>query len=165
MVWSFMILEMDAGIICGCLSGVKPVMAVIFPVLFGSSYKTRSGPSRPTYGQTGRTAGPDSFAFQPLSDLSSKSRENRIESTPIDAIGDSGGNKHRNFAWASSNGNLDVDSRLPANAIGVHQVVTVEEEDSGNVTPRSERDTKGNGLSDAGSEEWIIDHGPKADRI
>lgn len=157
-----MILEMDAGIICGCLSGVKPVMAVIFPALFGSSYKTRSGGTRPTYGQTGRTTIRDSSAFQPLSDLSSKSREHRMESLPMDAINASEGKDQRNFAWASSNGDLDVASSLPANAIAVHQVVIVEEEDSGNLTPPSERDIKGNGLSDAGSEEWIIDHGPKS---
>ncbi|KAF1840961.1 uncharacterized protein K460DRAFT_321640 [Cucurbitaria berberidis CBS 394.84] len=162
LIWCAMILEMNMGIICGSLSGVKPVMAVMFPALFGSSYKTRSGGTRPTYGRTGRSTRNESFAFKPLSDLSSKSRDRRIEDVSIDAINKPEGKEHRNFAWASSSGKLAADSSVPANAIGVQQVVTVEEEDSGNMTPHSERDTRVNGLSDAGSEEWIIDTRPKA---
>ncbi|CAO2650584.1 Nn.00g018760.m01.CDS01 [Neocucurbitaria sp. VM-36] len=157
-IWSTMILEMDVGIICGCLSGVKPVMAVVFPNLFGSSYKTRSGPTRLTYGQTGRSTRRESFAFHPLSDVSYKSRDQKIENMPIDAITKSDGKEQRNFVWASSSGNLDVASSIPANKIRVQQVVTVEQEESGSITPRSERDIK---VSDAGSEEWIMDDRPK----
>jgi hypothetical protein len=156
-----MVLEMDIGIICGCLSGVKPVLSRVFPVLFGTSFKSRSGATRPTYGvQSGRTTHGDSFAFQPLSDISNtkKSQTKKLEHAySVEAIRSTDDKGQRNFAWASSNGNMDVDSNIPPNAIGVNQVVSVEEEESGSITPRSGAVNK---LSDAGSEEWIMDDGP-----
>ena len=151
---------MNIGIICGCLSGVKPVLATVFPVLFGSSYKTRSA-TRPTYGvQTGRTTHGESFAFQPLSDVSNnKSQNKKLEHAfSVEALKSGDDKGQRNFAWASSNGNMDADSNVPPNAIGVNQVVLVEEEESGSITPRSEARNK---LSDAGSEEWIMEDGPR----
>jgi hypothetical protein len=157
-----MTLEMNIGIICGCLSGVKPVMAKMFPVLFGSSYKTRSGPSRPTYGtHTHRTGRGESFAFQQLSDIPSdkKSTTQKIEHVfSVEAIQNADNKGQRNFAWASSNGKMGADSGIPSNAIGVNQVVSVEEEDAGSMTPRSEVQKAMS--SDAGSEEWIFDDGP-----
>lgn len=157
-----MVLEMDIGIICGCLSGVKPVLSRVFPVLFGSSYKTRSGATRPTYGvQTGRTTHGESFAFQPLSDISNnkKSQTKKLEHAfSVEAIKSADDKGQRNFAWASSNGDMCASSDIPPNAIGVNQVVSVEQEESGSITPRSEARNK---LSDAGSEEWIMDDGPR----
>jgi hypothetical protein len=157
-----MVLEMDLGIICGCLSGVKPVLATVFPVLFGSSYKTRSGATRPTYGvQTGRTTHGESFAFQPLSDISNsrkqpgKKLEHAFSVEALKSVDDKG---QRNFAWASSNGNMAADRDIPPNSIGVNQVVSVEQEETGSITPRSEARNK---LSDAGSEEWIMEEGQK----
>ncbi|KAH7388808.1 hypothetical protein BKA66DRAFT_582289 [Pyrenochaeta sp. MPI-SDFR-AT-0127] len=159
-VWAMIIVEMNLGIICGCLSGVKPVMAVIFPTLFGSSQRSRSRATRPTFDHTGQSTKPESFSFHPLSDIPSKNREKHLEHTySVDEIKKPKKTDQRNFAWASSNGNSGVASSIPANAIGVHQVVTVEEEESGSLTPHSDRITKGNNLSDAGSEEWIMDDG------
>ncbi|KAH7414485.1 hypothetical protein DE146DRAFT_37055 [Phaeosphaeria sp. MPI-PUGE-AT-0046c] len=161
-VWLTMVLEMNIGIICGCLSGVKPVLAKVFPVLFGSSYKTRSGPSRPTYGtQTHRTAHGEPFAFHQLSDVPSnkKSSTQKIEHTfSVEAIQGGDNKAQRNFAWASSNGKMGADSGIPSNAIGVNQVVSVEEEDARSMTPRSDVQKA---VSDAGSEEWIMDDGPR----
>jgi hypothetical protein len=155
-VWLCMVLEMDIGIICGCLSGVKPVLATVFPVLFGTSYKTRSGATRPTYGmQSGRTTRGESFAFQQLSD-------NCNNAFSIEAIKSADNKGQRNFAWASSNGQMGADSGVPPNAIGVNQVVSVEEEESGMITPRSEAQKQ---LSDAGSEEWIMDDGPRPRKV
>jgi hypothetical protein len=164
-VWLCMVLEMDIGIICGCLSGVKPVLATVFPVLFGTSYKTRSGATRPTYGmQSGRTTRGESFAFQQLSDnCNGKSQTKTLEHAfSIEAIKSADNKGQRNFAWASSNGQMGADSGVPANAIGVNQVVSVEEEESGIITPRSEAQKQ---LSDAGSEEWIMDDGPRPRKV
>jgi hypothetical protein len=157
-----MVLEMDIGIICGCLSGVKPVLAAIFPTLFSSSYKTRSGATRPTYGmRTGRNTHGESFAFQPLSDISSNNKaqvrtlEHAFSVKDLKTADNEG---QHNFAWASSDGQMGADSGIPANAIGINQVVLVEEEEVGTITPRSEVQKR---LSDAGSEEWIMGGGPR----
>jgi hypothetical protein len=156
-----MVLEMNLGIICGCLSGVKPVLATVFPGLFGSSYKTRSGAIRPAYGvHTGRSTHGESFVFQPLSDVSinTKSQSKTVEhALLVEAIQGPNYKKQRNFAWASSNGNMEVGSSIPKNAIGINQVVSVEQEEVGAMIPGSEGQNK---LSDAGSEEWIMDDRP-----
>jgi hypothetical protein len=155
-----MVLEMDIGIMCGCLSGVKPVLAAISPKFFSSSSKSRSGATRPTYGmQTGRTAHGESFAFQPLSNISSnnKAQSKTLEHAfSVEEIQNADNKGQRNFAWASSDGQMDADSGVPPNAIGINQVVLVEEEEAGTITPRSEMQKR---LSDAGSEEWIMDDG------
>lgn len=152
-----MALEMNLGIICGCLSGVKPVLAVIFPQLFGSSYKTHSRPTYPTYG---RATHPESFAFQPLSDISnlSKSKERKLENgVSIEAI--SPDNKEqRNFAWASSSGDAAVS--VPHNAIAVNQVVTVREEAREEPKEEGESSVKSR-KGDNGSEEWIMEEFPE----
>lgn len=160
-----MVVEMDIGIICACLSGVKPVMAVVFPKLFGSSYNKSRSATRPSYGLTGRSNALQSSAFHPLTDISSKNRDKKVENISIDAMDPSVPKEQRNFAWAASSGSFGPPSSVPAGAIGVQQVVTVEEEQSGSVTPHSDRDTKANNLSDAGSEEWIMDDVPKKRRI
>jgi hypothetical protein len=151
-----MVLEMNIGIICGCLSGVKPVLATVFPVLFGSSYRTRSGAMRPTYSiPTVRSKRGESFAFRPLADapINMKLQSQTVDQELlVEAIQDPNYKKQRNFAWASSDGNMEAESSIPKNAIGINQVVSVEEEETG--TPKSEARNK---LSDAGSEEWIID--------
>ncbi|KAF2120488.1 hypothetical protein BDV96DRAFT_267591 [Lophiotrema nucula] len=166
-IYGVMAVEMNLGIICGCLSGVKPVFAVAFPRLFGSSYKTNSRPTRPTYG---RTTHPDSFAFQPLTDASSRSKSDRKYDeygVAIDGVPEH--KDQRNFAWASSDG--DVGAEVPRGAIAVNQVVVVNREmkddvnsdrqrsrDLGGVSPRS------GGKGDAGSEEWIMDDLAEAGR-
>lgn len=161
-VWLCMVLEMDIGIICGCLSGVKLVLATVFPGLFGSSYKTRSGATRPTYGiQTAQTAHGEPSAFQSLSATTSnnKQQSKKLEHAfSVEAISGGDDKGHRNFAWVSSNGNMSASSDIPLDAIGVNQEVAVEEEEADSPTPKSEAQEK---LSDAGSEEWIMDHGPR----
>ena len=156
---------MNLGIICGCLSGVKPVLAVIFPRFFGTSHKSNSRPIYPT--SYGRSTRPETFPFQPLSDVSNLSK-----SKDKDMIGkldhtvstehirlDNGVHKdQRNFAWASSDGNCDIGT-VP-NAITVNQVVTVKEEDieaNEGLSPGTEGNRKG----DASSEEWIMEEFPQ----
>ena len=163
-------IEMNLGIICGCLSGVKPVLAVIFPRLFGSSYAKTSRPTYPTYGRN--TGHPESFAFQPLSDISTRSNKKNqhlglgskldhsvtVENLDVeDFAGDDkmGRNGQRNFAWASASGGIgDGSQGVPHNAIAVNQVVTVREDTVGTdgaTTPKSGK------AGDAGSEEWIME--------
>jgi hypothetical protein len=157
-VWLCMVLEMDIGIICGCLSGVKPVLAAVFSGLFGSSYRTRSGATRPTYSiQTGQTTHGKPFALfgAPGSDfkLQSKKQEHAFSGEAISGGDDKG---HRNFARASSNGNMSESSDIPLNAIGVNQEMVVEEAEAEPMTPRSEAPYK---TSYAGSEDWIMEDG------
>ncbi|KAF2794414.1 hypothetical protein K505DRAFT_304089 [Melanomma pulvis-pyrius CBS 109.77] len=149
-IYTAMTCEMNLGVICGCLSGVKPVLGVIFPRFFSSSYKADSRPT--AYGQPGRTTHAESFPFQPLSGVSntSKTRDHKMEHVvSIEDIQAENKNQ-RNFAWASSSG--DIDYTVPEGAIGVEQVVTVHE---GQLTPKG-----GAGKGDAGSEEWIMEDLP-----
>ncbi|KAI1528787.1 hypothetical protein PtrSN002B_009401 [Pyrenophora tritici-repentis] len=70
-VWIVMVLELDIGIICGCLSGVKPVMSVLFPALFGSSQHSQVGEGTRITAY-GRPNTHQSFMFKALSEVSSK---------------------------------------------------------------------------------------------
>jgi hypothetical protein len=156
-----MVLEMNIGIICACLSGVKPVLATFLPTLFGTSYRTRSGTTRPKgANQSRKTTRNDSFAFDSLPYAHGKHNahsRNQSHACSIEAIiaGDDGG--RRNFAWASADGNTEAKIDIPANAIAVNQEVSVEEEDAVSMAPGGEGQKQ---LSDAGSEEWIMDAGP-----
>jgi hypothetical protein len=167
-VYALMTLEMNLGIICGCLSGVKPVLAVFFPSLFASSYKTRTHVTPYGYGNhSSRRApapvkGTASFPFQPLSDISSSSKEQRTRHLEVvDAEHDlSPGmglnpedKEQRNFAWASAGGETQEGDEVPSGAI---QVQTVVMRDVENVSPgpKSLR-------SDGGSEEWIMEDLPR----
>ncbi|KAF2019062.1 hypothetical protein BU24DRAFT_111794 [Aaosphaeria arxii CBS 175.79] len=160
-IWLVMSVEMNLGIICGCLSGVKPVLAVVFPRLFASSYKSNSRPTYPTYGRTTRPGG-ESFAFQPLTDASTRTKKGEVH---IEALNPEDGRHtdQRNYAWAASTAAEDVDDShvVPPGQIAVNQVVTIREEerevDGSSPTPL-ERSTKG----DNGSEEWIMEEFPNA---
>jgi hypothetical protein len=168
-VYALMTLEMNLGIICGCLSGVKPVLAVFFPSLFASSYKTRTHATPYGYGNhssrraTAPVKGTASFPFQPLSDVSSSSKEQRTRhfevvdgervSSPRMGLNPED-KEQRNFAWASAGGEAKEGIEVPSGAI---QVQTVVMRDVENVSPgpKSLR-------SDGGSEEWIMEDLPRA---
>lgn len=152
-----MVLETNVGIICSCLSGVKPVLARAFPTIFGTSYRSRSDGARPRYSNSGRAHGD---AFHPLSDISNRNKPSVRKlkhACSIKELITATDNGQRNFAWASSDGKTGADAGVPPNAIGINQVVLVEEEDTRSITSRIEAQKK---LSDAGSEEWIMD-GPR----
>lgn len=149
-----MVLEMNLGIICSCLSGVKPVFARAFPTLFSSSHRSRSGGARPNHSNSERAHGD---AFHPLSDISNRNKPSvrKLEHAySIEELITATDNGQRNFAWASSDGKTGDDAGVPPNAIGINQVVLVEEEDTRSITSRIEAQKK---LSDAGSEEWIME--------
>lgn len=68
-----------------------------------------------------------------------------------------------NLAWASSNGHHDAHSMVPANAIGVEQVVMIEQEEPRTITPRSTRPSGKHNLSESSSQEWILHDRPIAE--
>ncbi|KAF2690992.1 hypothetical protein K458DRAFT_438710 [Lentithecium fluviatile CBS 122367] len=157
-VYALMTLEMNLGIICGCLSGVKPVLVAVFPNLFGSSYKT---PTHPTpfgyaaaHSHTKRTTGNQPFPFHPLSDVSnaSKNRDQKSEHAPVSVVA-LNPEDHRNLAWASSSGMGEERDEIPHNTIQVQTTVMREEEE---VSPTPKRLAK----SDGSSEEWIMEDLP-----
>lgn len=163
-----MAVEMNLGIICGCLNGVKPVLAVVFPHFFGSSHKNPR--SRPTYTTYSRATHPNSFAFQPLSDVSaaSKSKPPPARGIPIENIGNydvDGGKDQRNIAWASSTGEVDAGAGVPHNAIAVNQVVTVHGEAKESLDGARSLKSAKSGKGDGGSEEWIMDEFPGPEGI
>lgn len=154
-VWVLMTLEMNLGIICGCLSGVRPVFAVLFPSIFKSSEPTPSGPS---YGYSLSTGGrrrrrpthPDSFPFESLSDTTriGDSKDGiKTDGTSVQLRTDPG----KSFAWVDTIDEGEFDrSEVPLGAIQVKTVVMQEEEDALSA-PRSGR------RSITGSEEWIME--------
>ncbi|KAL5114678.1 hypothetical protein ACEQ8H_007411 [Pleosporales sp. CAS-2024a] len=161
-VWMCMVLEMNLGIMCACLSGVKPVLATLFPTLFGSSYKSRSGATPKLYGNySTRKSRTEQFPFEELQDAPSTDdvqRRASAQAVSVDTVLQGDDKMQRNFAWASSNGEMVADSTVPMHAIRIAQVVTIEEEDASALTPPSERHAE---PSDAGSEEWIMEDHPQ----
>lgn len=150
-IWVCMCVEINLGIICACLSGVKPVLQVISPRLFGSSNRSKDC----TKPSCVRSRPPKSHQFQTLP---GKSQDKHIEH--IEELTEFGTTDKSNVAWASSNGHHDGTSEIPANSIAVEQVVIVEEEDSGTITPRSNRGLDKHDLSDSSSEKWILHDRP-----
>ncbi|KAF2463195.1 uncharacterized protein BDR25DRAFT_298502 [Lindgomyces ingoldianus] len=160
-IYAVMAIEMNLGIICGCMSGVKPVLTVIFPRLFASSYKTNA--TRPTH--YGRTTHAEAFPFPflSLSDTSnlSKVKDRKLEhAVSIETVSPENTDR-RNYAWASSSGSIDRDvgSEVPMNAIAVNQVVIVHGEAKEEIMGSRSRSQK-SGKGDGGSEEWIMGHLP-----
>lgn len=153
-----MVVEMDLGIICGSLSGVKPVLATFLPSIFGTSQKSRSGDTRPIY-EGGIDRRTDHDSDHRLSDASDEPHDEQmvdIDLADIDlaeAIQVHHVKQQRNFAWASSNGDMRADYEVPPHRFA-DQVVSAEQEKSGAVTPRGDGNRK---LSEAGSEECIMD--------
>lgn len=138
-------MEVDLGIICGCLPSTKPLLARLFPRLFRSSQHSASD-------RAARNHHSQSFPFQSLSGRDGKgsvAHKSRLEG---DANRDEG---KSHFAWATGPAvdAEDDEGRLvvPKDGIAVSQEVSV---NSG--TRLGSKDT------DAGSEEWIISGSPKS---
>ncbi|KAH7024927.1 uncharacterized protein B0I36DRAFT_250614 [Microdochium trichocladiopsis] len=159
-IWVCSTLEVNLGIICACLTGVKPVMAILFPSIFGSSQKSHGNSRSYTqYGQrTGRgTTNAESFAFEQLSsaqrDQYSKRSPGDDKSEEFEVIaGKHAEDQPKNGVWVSISNQKGPDHRVPANAIGVSSEVTVNNEAVDIAAPRTVTVKP----SDAGSEEWIF---------
>lgn len=141
-----MAVEMNTGIICGCLPGVKPVLATLFPRLFGSSANTHT---RPSYGRSHAYAQGGTHPFRSLTDKSNltKSKTRRVEhGVSVEAIELERKVENNNYAWASAGPDLEAD--MPDNVIAVNQVVHIDRE--------SKVDDASVSKGDADSEEWIF---------
>ncbi|KAF2866789.1 hypothetical protein BDV95DRAFT_598677 [Massariosphaeria phaeospora] len=175
-IYAVVTIEMNLGIICGCLSGVKPVVGTLFPRLFPNTYKSsnRSGRHPLTYdGRTRRSTLPaEAFAFQPLTDDASN-HHNDNNSQSRNGSGDAekkldhavsletmdperAGKEQRNFAWGSASGGC-VDPGVPRNAIAVDQVVEVRGDDFERGVGRGVGMGMAKDRGDGGSEEWIME--------
>ncbi|PVH99916.1 hypothetical protein DM02DRAFT_593648 [Periconia macrospinosa] len=156
-VWIVMTLEMNLGIICGCLSGVRPVLAVIFPRYFTECAKPNS---RPSYAFSLSTAGrrrrrPDSFPFESLSDGYDMTQ---VDDKKYEAVQSE--DKHtvtlrtdpgKSFAWVNTTEKGGYsEHNIPPGAIQVKTVVTRQEQDAHSGTPVGHR-------SMAGSEDWMME--------
>lgn len=172
-----MVLELNIGIICGCLSSVKPVMNVLFPALFGSSQHSQNaeGTRATAFGQA---ATRQSFMFKALSDVSSNQGDH-VSMTDIEAQSQHSIEAHeqkQGFAFATvetqSNapGSVLPDPSCPQDSNNMGQGEARRESQidsqSKHLSGESEewimqRDRRRsavekNGSSDAASEEWIL---------
>jgi hypothetical protein len=146
-IYALMTLEMNLGITCGCLSGVKPVLAACLPRLFGSSNKTRTHQTSHGYGahsQPARTTDHQSLPVHPISETATNDGDSKIENAEA-SIG-----SLRNFAWASASGVGSEGRRIPYNVIQVQTVVMQEES---NVSPTTKDPPNCHGRH----EEWMME--------
>ena len=175
-----MVLELDIGIICGCLSSVKPVMNVLFPALFGSSQHSQNGEgTRAT--AFGHATTRQSFMFKALSEVSSN-QGGHVSMTDIEAQSQHSHEAHeqkQDFAFATVEtveiqsdvpGSMPPDPTCPQNSNNMGQEAARREfqadSQSKHLSGESEewmiqRDRRRsavekNGTSDAASEEWIL---------
>ncbi|CAI6262960.1 unnamed protein product [Periconia digitata] len=158
-VYVCMTLEMNLGIICGCLSGVRPVLAVLFPRYFKSTEKTPSGPSY-VYSishSRRRPTRPDSTQFETLSDRYDSLRTvdakgNIMHSKMEDNLSPMRIDQGKSFAWVDTHVKDDARSEItevPLGAIKVKTVVMTQEEDAQSGTASGRR-------SITGSDDWIL---------
>ncbi|CAA9958566.1 hypothetical protein PTMSG1_02116 [Pyrenophora teres f. maculata] len=181
-VWIVMVLELDIGIICGCLSGVKPVMSVLFPALFGSSQHSQAGEGTRITAY-GRPNTHQSFMFKALSEVSSK-QSDHISIEEVEAQSQHGRDtpeqQEPNFNFATvetqsqNTGNVQLErmckrmseQQSPTLGRDEHRL----EAQTGRADERLsnesgewilERDRRKsaiekNGMSDTASEEWVL---------
>lgn len=148
-IYAMMSVEMNLGIVCGCLSGIKPILVSLFPSFFGSSNRTPGTYATPFSGDRSRgVTHPGSF--HPLTDLS-KSRSEKKTAADQDSL-DKEDVERGGITWASARSD-GVVLEVPSNAIVVETVVSQEEEKNGS-TAASNTTPKGDGES----QEWIMEH-------
>lgn len=146
--------EMNLGVVCGCLFTVQPVLAILFPRLFTSSYppELRSAP-RVRRQESGY---PNSFNAYPLKDLSGKARDRAGgDSDTFNSLWTPEG-RGSNFASASSSGRKRGACLAPG-VITVDTEFTVKEEITPCHSPISELDRKLHLITDMVSEDWTLD--------
>jgi hypothetical protein len=138
-----MMVEMNLGVVCGCLFSVEPILAVIFPRLPPRFRRQTSG-----Y--------PESFGVYALSDVSDKPRDKPIrEENTFEAHWTTGGTGS-NFTNAVSSGRKR-DARFSPGVITVNREFTVEEETTPCHSPVSECDVRLHFITDAGVGNWAMD--------
>lgn len=149
-----MMVEMNFGVVCGCLFGVQPVLAWAFPRVFARAYPPQHG--SPSQIRRQPSGYPESFDAYPLSDLTSKARDSEMgETNTFEAMWTPDGTGS-NFAVASSSGRKRG-MRLAPGVITVDTEFTVQEEITPCNSPASEFGGRMHYFSAVGSEEWTLD--------
>ncbi|OCK73749.1 hypothetical protein K432DRAFT_339882 [Lepidopterella palustris CBS 459.81] len=134
-IWTLNSVEVNVGIICGCLSGIRPLLAHFFPRFFSTTNSNHTGAS------SARNPHSQSFPFQSLSG-GARSGPRRLSSEED--------LETRNYAWASTGKPKDEVDLHNGEGIEVITAVDVESWSS-----------KGGGRrnTDVSSEELIIGGG------
>lgn len=148
-----MMVEMNLGVVCGCLFGVQPVLAKIFPRLFARSYP--SGNSLPRHIHREESGYSESFEAYPLSNLSGKARDKKVDEGGTFETLWAPESRGLNFAGASSSGRKRG-ARLAPGVITVDKEVTVQKEIMPCHSPTSELDGKLHLIMNLGSEDWTL---------
>lgn len=153
-----MMLEMNLGVVCGCLFGIQPVLAMFFPRLFAGAYPSghRSTTPHLRHQYSAQHESQGSFQAYPLADVS-----RYMHNTPsgeVDtfaALWTPEGNGS-NHASASSDGRKRGELLTPG-VITVHTEFTVEEEITPCQSPVTKLDGQLHFITDVRCEEWTLD--------
>ncbi|KAF3043475.1 hypothetical protein E8E12_009259 [Didymella heteroderae] len=156
-IWALMMLEMNLGVVCGCLFGIQPILATLFPRLFAHSYPSDIHTTPQMRRQeSGRLESQQSYQAYPLRELSS-----HVQNTPsgeadtFEALWTPEGTGS-NYASASSDGRKRGDLLTPG-VITMHKEFTVQEEITPCQSPASELDRRLHFMTDVGSEDWTLE--------
>lgn len=146
--------EMNLGVVCGCLYSVQPVLALIFPRIFAKSYPSDDQPPPRTSRQPSNY--PQSFEAYPLSDLSARPRDKLAGAADtFEALWISDGTG-MNIASASSDGRKWGARSVPG-AITVDREFTIQEEVTPCHSPMSEFGGNLYSITDLNSVDWELD--------
>lgn len=154
-----MMVEMNIGIVCGCLLGIESVLAMLFPRLANRPRPTLVL-TQPTSAHRRGSGHPEpqrSFRVSyPLADLSSYARNTPLgETDTFEALWTPEGTGS-NYASASYGGRNRGEPLTPG-AITVHTEFTVQEEITPCQSPVTEVGKQFQYFMDAGSLDWSID--------
>ncbi|OCK83484.1 hypothetical protein K432DRAFT_290959, partial [Lepidopterella palustris CBS 459.81] len=176
-VWVATTIEVNVGIICGCLHTVKPLLAVWLPHIFGSSSGSNARNSYHNKGSRSRITGNRAFPFQTLSSDAlarnlqgpGKTAKNPFstQSQVVDELTsvnpseppkkDYGNNATPQVeVWATGGGDDGVNA--PAHGIQYTQRVTIDSRPQGklDIEGQSASTSTKRGVNDSDSEEWIM---------
>ena len=149
-----MMVEMNVAVASGCLLGVQPVLAKIFPRLFARSY--HSGKFLPPHTRQEESGYPESFEAYPLSNLSGKAHDKKVdEGGAFETLWAPEG-RGLSFAGASSSGRKRGASFAPG-VITVDKEVMVQREVTPCRSPTSELGGKLHFITNLDSEDWTPD--------
>ncbi|KAF3032891.1 hypothetical protein E8E11_002417 [Didymella keratinophila] len=157
-VWALMMIEMNLGVVCGCLFGIQPVLAMLFPELFASAYPSghRAPTSRVHRQESDHSESRRSFQAYPLADLSGHVHNTPLgEADTFEALWTPEGTGS-NYASASSGGRRQGELLTPG-VITVHKEFTVKERITPCQSPVSDLERQLHFMADVRSEDWILD--------
>ena len=153
-----MMIEMNLGVVCGCIFGIQPVLAMLFPSLFAGSYPSeqRTPTPRVCRQESDHAEPRRSFQAYPLAEL-----PGHMDNTPsgeadtFKALWTPAGTGS-NYASASSGGREQGELLTPG-VITVHKEFTVQEEITPCQSPISGLERQLHFMADMRSEDWTLD--------